>query len=307
MKIFSFEKWFLDILTKDGQYIILYYTLARFLRFKTCYLDMQIGNSSHLHQKLQVKKRRDHCLWTRQGDLLLKEEGGSLKLSLKDGEFELKLKPHHPLESDLEGLRIPAKGFSHLCWKPLHLKANLSGKLHTADLNQELSGIGYSDYLFTNLSPFKMPVRQLYWGRLHHRDVDLTYAYALDKDQQVLGSWMLLYQQGQRTQLKNLRIHSVKWKLYDPPHLSCPLSFIMDVKGKVRISLSIRHIAPAVTSEFLDNLLDMGRLMQAVLRRIAKNPRGIKFFSLASMEIHTESTTLKLKEIPMIDEYVSFT
>lgn len=306
MRIFSFEKWFLDILTRDGQYIIVFHTLTRILGIKICYLDIQMGNHFNHHQKLHIKRRKDHTIETEEGNLTLDETGAQFKLRLKTGEFEIRLTPEGDQSFVQSGLLIPADSPRKLSWKPLHLKAEITGKLPMGDRNQALLGTGYTDYLFSNLSPFRIPVRQLYWGRLHHREVDLTYAYALDRNQQILGSWMLLRHHGTRTQLQHLKIHSVEWKTYDPPNLSCPLSFILDATGTIQLRLRVQHGEPGVISEFIDNLSGMGKLQQAIIRWLSRNPRGIKFFARGTIEITQGSDRHTLEEIPMINEYVRF-
>ena len=98
------------------------------------------------------------------------------------------------------------------------------------------------------------------------------------------------------------------WKIYHPPGISCPTSYTVDARSEdCKVNLNVMHTKPAIISEFVRNTGELGKLRMALLKRISKNPRGIKFFSKASLALRIDGRTEKLDDLIMIDEYVKFT
>ncbi|HEC41890.1 MAG TPA: hypothetical protein ENI20_03585 [Bacteroides sp.] len=316
MRIFRFEKWFVDVLTAEGDYVIIFHTLTEVFGKKLCFVEVNIGRFEesgdskgyHFNQKLKLLKREKHTVSTREGDILLEAGLGSMKLSLRDIDLDLVLSPVHHSGFDLPGMRIPETGHRALNWKPLFIKTMVSGKLRLKGDDQQVMGNGYVDYLISTLSPFKVPVRQLYWGRLHSKDCDLTYSYAMDKNGELVGSQMILQVGGNRIQLDKVEIQPADWKKFDPPGISCPQTYTLEAYDEAcRVKMNVIHTKPAIISEFVKNTGELGFLRLALLKKISKNPRGIKFFSVASLDLTIDGRTEKLDNMLMIDEYVKFT
>jgi len=306
MRLVRFEKWFIDVLTKEQDYIIVFHTITEFLGFRICFLEVNTG-VFHINKKLNILNREDHTLKTREGNILIEPGMGNLRLSLNDIDLELALTPVHNSGFNLPGMNIPETGQRSLRWKPLYLKAMVSGKLRIEGETRMIIGNGYVDYLLSTLSPFKVPVRQLYWGRLHSKDVDLAYSYALGEDNQVIGCQMIIQSHAKRTRINKLTVQTGEWKQYNPPGILAPESYSLEASGDtLQVVLSVEHLKPAVISEFAETPEDMGRFRRALLKRISRDPRGIKFNAISRLEISQGGKTQILDEIHMIDEFVVF-
>ena len=316
MRIFRFEKWFVDVLTADRDYMIVFYTITEVFGFKICFVEVNIGSFEdtgssggfYLNQKLHLLKRENHTLSVREGDILLEAGLGKMKLSLREIDLELDFNPVHHSDFDNPGMGIPKTGRTSICWKPLFLKTLVSGKIKMHGDKRQILGNGYVDYLISARIPFNMPVRQLYWGRLHSQDCDLTYSLTIDKNNAVTGYQMILKFKGNHMQFDTLDIQPGEWEMYDPPGISFPTGYTLEAfDDRYRIKMKITHTKPAIVSEFVENTSELGWLRLALLKKISKNPRGIKFFSNASLEIIFDGQTTNLDDLILIDEYVKFT
>lgn len=318
MRIFRFEKWFADLLTPGQDYIIVFHTLLKVFGFQFCFVEVNLSRFAeeynfHLNRKLKVIKRAGHTISTRQGHILYEAGMGKIMLSLRGMEIELNISPVHPSETQGRELKIQNRGGGRLEWKPIYLKAMVAGRIRIIGegglvMNEEmLTGTGYVDYLNSSMSPFRIPVRQLYWGRLHSQDLDLTFSYVLGIHENVLGAQMMIQTGGETLWLDEITVQADRREDLEPPGISCPAYYV--VKGssqRMQLVLKVAHLKSAIVSEFMENPKELGRLGLFVLRRISKEPKGIKFYSSASLEFALDGKTQKLDEILMIDEYVRF-
>ena len=95
--------------------------------------------------------------------------------------------------------------------------------------------------------------------------------------------------------------------MYDPPGISCPTSYSIESADEVcHVQLKVRHTSPAIISEFAENPGELGKWRLALLKKISGNPRGIKFFSFASLNVRLNGKTMDMDDLLMIDEYVKF-
>jgi hypothetical protein len=215
-------------------------------------------------------------------------------------------------------MKIHNRGGGYLEWKPLHLKAMVTGRFRIIGENEQvmeeevLTGIGYTDYLSSTMSPFRVPVRQLYWGRLHSQDLDLTFSYALGEEvpganDEVSGAQMMVQTGGVAIWFDKISVHPDKWEKFDPPGISCPVSYRVEATSqRIQLTLEVIHLKPAIVSEFMKNPKELGRFRMEILRKISRNPRGIKFYSFATLEYKFDGRIHRLDKVFMIDEYVCF-
>ena len=70
MRIFRFEKWFVDVLTPARDYMIFFHTLLEVFGFRICFIEVNISrfreeDNYHLNRKLKVIKRSGHTISTK--------------------------------------------------------------------------------------------------------------------------------------------------------------------------------------------------------------------------------------------------
>jgi len=316
MKLIRFEKWFFDILTEKKEYIILYYTCMEFLGFRILYMDIDMGqfieadNDPPFHKynsKLKVLERDGNTFHTDRGKISIDQDHSTLILSHPGKDIHLHIKPEKPSDEEPAGLIIGKINRQYLKWKTVYLKCLVTGKIIIGKNERVLKDIGYADYVISTFNPMKVPVRTLYWGRLYMDQLDLSFSYAEGKDKTQKWHVMIMHKAGKTIQMNQMLLKEIKSIFYEDLDFAIPDSYLVEAwDDSLQLKLSIHHHYPAIKSSFIDNPEKLGRIGRRILKKISRNPRGIKFFSSAQLEI-TDKDKKEVLQCPlMIDEFVVF-
>jgi hypothetical protein len=89
--------------------------------------------------------------------------------------------------------------------------------------------------------------------------------------------------------------------------INYPVSYeIQGKKDGLNITIQIKHLQEAAISTFVDQKEIKNGLQHRLIRYLSKNPRGIKFFSKASIVIESSNGKQKIEDVIFVDEYVEF-
>jgi len=170
MKI-KLEKWYLDITSKQalGFYYIMCLSIG----------PIRIGFSGINHfdssGKLKsfrfsrVKIRSFHSMSLKTAQLFTSISSASLNID----------HGHSQIKGTWNFLAPPQKRMNKpfykselgWCdWKVWTPKAAVNLEIRKNGTAEEIKGTGYIDYVRFNLCPWKIPIRRLYWGRMHNQD-----------------------------------------------------------------------------------------------------------------------------------------
>jgi hypothetical protein len=61
-----------------------------------------------------------------------------------------------------------------------------------------------------------------------------------------------------------------------------------------------------IVNDFMDTREKTGRLLNYFVRKLTRDPKGVKFYSRATITLEGSVGRIILENIPMIDEYVLF-
>jgi hypothetical protein len=166
---------------------------------------------------------------------------------------------------------------------------------------------GYADYLSSTILPPRIPVRELFWARLHHRKMDITFALA--ENQAANQQWhILIVRRGEHMyQLDRVEVKIVERKYSESMGLDYPEIYQIDGRSaQLSVRLTITHEFPAVESRFLDTPEGMSKMLARFLKRMSHDPKGIKFFSRVAGIIELPDKQIELTGDVLISEYVAF-
>ena len=156
-------------------------------------------------------------------------------------------------------------------------------------------------------NPLKVPVRELFWGRLHDVQMDITYSYALGKGDRSLGALLILRMDDQVIEFHKLSIEVHSREESDALGISVPASYTPECRNdSIRLELKVKHYEPAIVSRFTDTQDSLGRYRRKLLKWISGDPKGIKFYSSADISLESGETINTIHEVLMISEYVKF-
>ena len=314
INLYRFEKWYFDILSKNKDYIIMFFSLFKIMGFRFGFFVVDHGSFEKKDPvfktsttKLKILKRKGDTFLTDKGVIEIKKDKSSIDLTFHQTSIKVDITSKSTLSSTIPGLFIKRSKRQYLNWRPLFLKHHFTGNIRNEFEDLHVQGSGYADYLTSTIQPLKVPVSMLYWGRLHGEGFDLTYSYAEGSKKEASWGAMIYHVDNISWQLNILNLEPVEFRYLEETGISCPTAYHIQAKNNsLEISLEVRHIKPAIVSSFSDIPGTSGRLKKSLTKMLLRNPKGGKFFSSAKIEI-TESGNKKLvDQIIMIDEYIKF-
>ena len=315
INLYRFEKWYFDILTENKDYLIMFFSLFEFMGFRLGFFVLDKGSFEKkdsdfktFSTKLKILKRKGATFLTDKGVIDIGKDTSSIDLTFNDMSIKVDIASKSTLTHGISGLYIKQNKWQYLNWKPLFLKYHITGniKIKNTDLLIKKRK-GYADYLTSTIRPLKVPVKTLYWGRLHGEGFDLTYSYAEGNRKEAGWAAMIYHADNLSQQLNILYLEPVDFEFLEESGISCPTAYRMHGKnGSLEISLEVRHLKPAIFSSFSDIPSTPGKIGRSLTKKLLRDPRGGKFFSSVHIEI-TESGNKKIfDDLFMIDEYVKF-
>jgi hypothetical protein len=194
MPVYSLKKWFFDVLLHQDSYLFFYITELKlfgikFSRFNLNYCSKDYRKS--ISESIQIKTNNINSLQCSIGSFYEKANSLQIKQKSKEVTIDLKFENYDQIFNQIDKNFIKTKN-GEINWFPIIIKSLVSG---TLNLNSRyipvLKNNGYIDYFHTNISPFKNPVRELFWGRLHSCDLDLTYSIIMPKHENKSYSYFI--------------------------------------------------------------------------------------------------------------------
>lgn len=171
--MFSFTKWYFDAQTEEGDFLFSYLAPFSLLGAKTLELVLcwfpreggEVRRCFHLpHAALGVEDE-GRIAHFGAGELDVGEVRCSFSFRMGDAGLRLnytRLDPPFVPPDDGELLRM---GKRRLTWRVPMPRASLTGHIRVGQLDREFSGFGYHDLVHTDIPPWRIPLRELLWGR----------------------------------------------------------------------------------------------------------------------------------------------
>lgn len=313
MRSYHLAKWFFDALDGDGTYVFGYLSIVEFAGYRTARLSlhaahadgtMRLGSSEPMILEAAPGRGFRGPASLRDGSF---EIGSDMsRLVMRTGDAALDLRYEADALSPATPLTMSPDGRRRLLWLPVMLKARVYGGLRIGDRNFDLCGqAGYLDYVSSDVLPPRAPVETLHWGRLHSERCDLSWTHVRWRDR--VWSRLTGRLDGAPFEADGLEIADSGNERSATLDLDWPKESVLTVRSEgLALRLGLRREHVALESGFLAPEEAGARLFSPLLRRWAKDPRGIKYFSRADLEIAAGGKTVDLKGLRCIDEYVKF-
>jgi hypothetical protein len=207
----------------------------------------------------------------------------------------------------LQGLPVEIRngGQKRIVWKPLHLKSRVSGSIVVGEETVEVMRCdGYVDSLESTFLPPVVPVHTLYWGRLHHPELDLVFMRAGSGPEGPAWSRMSIRSGKSLTEWEDLQLVNMLDPLEPASReVSHGGYYLHASSGSRRAHLQVRHVAPVQVSSFIDHQEVRCAAVRYILKKLTRDPRSTKWLSYADVVVEDPASTLRITNIPMIDEF----
>lgn len=310
------KKWYFDIQTSENEYIFFYCAFVHLLGYNICTFNMnssQFGNEQIFSKSLSIPFLKDLTIESVPAVLDLgcgKIEFGHSAITMLIESTDIFCDLHYsiPTAYALAPLFIQLTEKKKILWQPLNLNSHVSGLVRLGGKEFGLShAVGYIDYLFSNIFPLQTPVHILLWGRIHHDLIDITYTIAIGSPPE--RRWCKLFVQRENiiSEIDDLIVRMEETRMSGHLQINYPVAY--EIRGKkddLNIHIQVKHLQEAVRSTFVDQKEMKNGFQYNLIRYLSKNPRGIKFFSMASIVVESLTKRQKIDDVIFIDEFVEF-
>lgn len=312
-KLFRFEKWYFDFALPTGEVIFFFLAKTRILGKKDLRLSLTVTSTREapIHRSLIFQEsgaaQPSAAAVLLPGDQEFPSPSESevrVRTSADDLSLDLAFIRRPPGRPEANPMIIP-RGKRQISWEPVHSRSivrgqvRMNGRTWTADGSD-----GYIDRLVTDVFPLLTPVRTLYWGRIHHPEGTLVYAVIPRLRPAALLTW-----ESSRGKLEfdTVKVTDRGTTISPILGLNYPPAYTLRAASpSASVRLDVENITPAVETGFIKNEETGSGIESRAINFLARNPRGIKFFSRGRVLIHDQGRTTEFDAAPFFSEIVRF-
>jgi hypothetical protein len=179
MTLFELRKWYFDVITGGGDVLYAYIVIYRILATRRALLSAHLVTSDGRHIRDSVTlpapslKHRDGIEIA--GHKLERTAPGlRLFLDLPKLRVDLLYAPAGDWRPNGKGVLLN-KGRRTLIWEVPLFRAAVSGTIEPQGEKLDAGGTGYHDLVRTDIPPWRLPAKELVWGRAHFPSASLVW------------------------------------------------------------------------------------------------------------------------------------
>lgn len=313
MMFYHFKKYFFDLNIDRETYVYFILVEIKFGPFKIRNFTLHYFQAGKvmLTKSKMVRLVIEKGGWRKlavQGktlDLQVEDEALHILANFRDLKLDLKIAPFTHFET-LNNFVVPLRK-SRIEWYAVPLFMTGTGTLtvddHLITANQSPA---YIDHVFSDIVPFRMPVSRMFWGRVLLPDLLVTYSVVIAPDRKQWARCFVFWNDKQYffPEVRYELIHGVT-EGQEPDNDENVYRLRTD-DGQNQVEMTIKHVRTAADGAFI--VPQRFRFKQAfdALNRMSRNPKGKKYISEATLQLHIEGHEVKYENLVCIDEYVIF-
>jgi hypothetical protein len=316
MKLFEFTKYFFDIFSSEKDYLVLFISIIKIGKIHNSYIQIhsRIHNSSgnvksvnSFKAKLKLIDYQLNQVRFKEGTIDFGAGSVSIILSTASCEVDLKYTKAHPGSEIINSFVIGNSKNASLSWTPIQIKGSVNGKISTDGNLLKYSNInGYIDKVRTSVLPLTLKINKLFWGRLHHEEIDLTYSLMIDENARSESMLFIIFK-NTMIEFSNIQFQAPGEKINNDLNILYPDKLLLTATREAwSVSIEIFDLKELISNDFMDPGDQYNRLLSRFVRRISNNPKGIKFLATANILLEDGHEKSSYHDVPMISEYVSF-
>lgn len=230
-----------------------------------------------------------------------------VKQKIGDLFLELNYKNNLHEHSGYLPVELISKKSGSIQWMPIIIKSQVEGLINLGKLYVPIKQYyGYIDYVNSTFFPNRNPISELYWGRLHSSDLDLSYSISYVKKENTYYSYCFCRIDNQFFYSDKAHLTIIQKEWSNKLDLNYPkvISVAIQVDNH-KLLLHINQKKILTESGLIDEQQKMNWLLLQFLKQFSKNPRGLKFLSRGEIEIRRDNS-LKVMGVNLISEYIRF-
>jgi len=310
---FRFEKWYFDFALPTGEVVFFFLAKTRILGRKDVRLSLTVvsprrapSHRSLILEEAAAGRSSSHPPSLAGFREMTSSSESEIRVRKLGNDFSLDLVfARHPEARPAAHPMVIPRGKRRILWEPIHGRSVVRGSVRIGGQSWNAEGYdGYVDRLISDVFPLLTPVRTLYWGRLHHSQGSLVYAVIPR-----LRPYALLTWNSGRGKVEFDAVEVVDKGSMTSPILGLgyPPAYTLTAEGpSSRVRLDVENLAPAVETGFIGNEEIPSGIESRTVNFLARNPRGIKFFSRGRLLLEANGQTTEIEAAPFFSEIVRF-
>jgi len=164
----------------------------------------------------------------------------------------------------------------------------------------------YTDHVLSDILPFNTPVSKMFWGRLLHAEIRITYSVVHNTKGHACSKCFVLFNnlQFSFSDIQYIKIKGMPEGLEDETDES--MYRLVAGEGENNLTVNIRHMKTAAAGAFIVPEKFKFKMAYRILNNISKKPAGKKFISKAEITLDLNGMHYQWENVDCIDEYVIF-
>lgn len=311
--IYHFKKWFFDMNLSKDTYIYFFLVEVRFLFFKkwnftfhqffqnsgttTITKSLRLDNHNHGWEVLDINSKN---LTIVPGNQIL-----TIASNFNDLDINLKIYNIH-YGISMNSLVINKKG-RKIEWFPLPGFLRVSGNIIISEKVHRIEDApAYIDHVYSNILPFNVPVKKMYWGRILNKEIRIIFSIAFSAK---MKQWSrcIVMTNNQVFSLSEIQFEKISdltdGKFTEKEENNYKL---VASDGLTRLLMKIQRLKAVAGGAFINPGQYKNKNAYRILNMISKNPRGEKYISRAEVIFDHKDQSYKWDNLVCIDEYVLF-
>ncbi len=292
--LFSFEKWYFDGQTADGDFFFLYLAPMVLCGKRSAELVISLfprdgGNprrSFHLAGG-DLELDDDRCgARAPAGEIGMAAGETTVRFDLDGASARLCYRPVDAPWTPTEGGRVVNRGDRALRWIVPIPRARLEGTVRVDDTEISFDGYGYSDFVQTDIPPWSLPLRELLWGRVLGPETLVIFnrvGVAAGPDVEHVAFGLVRLDDRPARATDGLQAKLSGWEDHDPTSDRFPTELAFSLANGGQVDRLRLHDTTLHLGEFVADVQRFGSGLERWLyRTFTGDPVEYKLFSRAS-------------------------
>jgi len=317
MGFYEYNKWLFDVVSDEGDdYLIMTVSQLKLGRKYRTYFQMHGARKGHdciFRPYLKCIRTFRQKEYSSAGFILeegeIRFDNGGCTINLEMGSYKIKL----VYESNMIDWPLSFNHFNHsrktyIDWIPRIINGQVSGSVNAPLGIKVYEKVpGYCDEVLSNVTPWKVTISQLYWGQLHYKNINLSYSIMKDRKTFSDISRLFVEVNGKHFVIDTLFFNIIERRSSKNMNLTYAEKYLIRGKsGELEIKIEVGNHEEMILNDFMDYINEYGTILTGVLRRISRDPLGIKFRATANVSIRINEERFTLENVALVDEFVKF-
>jgi hypothetical protein len=313
MTAYHLKKWFFDFVGEKGEYTYFFLAEIRVFFLKIYFFNLHHfdgrGESLTLDKNLHIKKWKINIkeFYIDSREIKISKTAKDLNVSSNLPEIAMNIVFSDFIQEPPEKMLKISYKSNNILWYPFRGLITANGLFRKGDIETLIPlKDSYIDYVFSEIVPWRVPVKKMHWGRILHSRLRISWSVTYSRTGGASGLCYLSLP-GIEIVFDDLVLTVVNGRPdeNDLPGESSVIN-LKCTKGNYNLTIEAENRKNVSGGPFINYTKQWNRQLLKLLKRISGDPRGEKFISLAKVKLEADGQQFSYTDLNCITEYVLF-